>query len=287
MSGVRDATTLRRGLDLLVALGSAEALEAGGLGVMQLAEWTGEDKSQVSRALKVLAGTGLVDRDPATQAYSLGWMIYGLAARAGDRRLLLEAPTLLRRLVDELGERAHLSVLQGPEVLTLWTESAPLSVQAMGWVGRTVPAWCTSAGRALLIDHDRVRLSKLFRGVELTSMGRGGPTDVEALYGRIREAAEAGFAMVDEEFEPGLVAVAAPVRGHHGGVIAAINVSGPKFRFGPRLAEGGHLAKQAADGLAALLGGGPPQDASDAPGGVAPSEELVVSQERSTSGKQA
>src|SRR5438552_14727024 len=126
----RDATTLRRGLSLLVALGSAEAVRSRGLGMMRLSEITGEDKSQVSRTLKILAVSGLVDRDPATQAYSLGWMVYGLAARAGDHRLLAEAPALLRRLVDELGERVHLSVLQEAQVLTVWTESPPVAVQA-------------------------------------------------------------------------------------------------------------------------------------------------------------
>lgn len=251
----RDATTLRRGLSLLVALGSAEAVRSGGLGVMRLSEITGEDKSQVSRTLKILAVSGLVDRDPATQAYSLGWMVYGLAARAGDRRLLAEAPALLGRLVDELGERAHLSVLQGAQVLTVWTESPPVAVQAAGWVGRILPAWCTSSGRVLLADHDAARLAELFEGTDFASAGPGAPADVAELARRVAAAARADYAVADEESEPGLVAAAAPVRAYHGRVIAAINVSGPKFRLGVRLAEAGLRARQAAEQLSAVLGG--------------------------------
>ncbi len=246
MDGVRDATTLRRGLDLLIVLGGEEAVRAGGLGVMRLAEITGEDKSQVSRTLKILAGRGLVDRDPVTHAYALGWGVYGLAARAGNRRLLAGAPPLLRRLTSEFGERAYLSVLQGAQVLTVWTESPMAAVQAAGWVGHAVPAWCTSSGRVLLADHDRAQLDELFDGVDFVSEGRGAR--------RIDAAATAGYAVADEEFEIGLVAAAAPVRAYHGRVIAAINVSGPKFRLGPRLGEAARRTAQTAGELSALLG---------------------------------
>ena len=48
--------------------------------------------------------------------------------------------------------------------------------------------------------------------------------------------------MADEESEPGLVAVAAPIRDFSGGVVAAINISGPKFRLGSRLHPAGGQA---------------------------------------------
>ncbi len=60
---------------------------------------------------------------------------------------------------------------------------------------------------------------------------------------------------MDEEFEVGLVAAAAPVRAYHGRVVAAINVSGPKFRLGPRLGDAGPRTAQAAAELSAVLGG--------------------------------
>lgn len=256
MAEARDATTLRRGLDLLAALGSDAAALSGGLGVTQLAELTGEDKGQVSRTLKVLLNAAWIERDVESQAYRLGWHLYALAARAGDRRLVEEGATLLRGLVRDLGERAHLSVLQGREVLTVWTESPTVSVQATGWVGRTVPAWCTSSGRALLVDHDQEDLAELFAGIPFTSAGGRGPADVQELFHRVASVAASGYALADEEFEPGLVAVAAPVRAHHGRVVAAVNVSGPKFRLGQRLTEAVERTMMAAEQLTRLLGGG-------------------------------
>ena len=114
---------LERGLAVLQALGGAEASSRGGLGVVRLAELIGSDKSQTSRTLATLAEHGLVERDPETLAYRIGWQIFALAARAGEPRLLAAAPRLLRGLVVRLGESAHLSVRQGDSLLTLLSES--------------------------------------------------------------------------------------------------------------------------------------------------------------------
>src|SRR3954451_12574388 len=146
------ATSLRRGIDVLTALRGDEALAANGLGVLRVAELVGADKSQVSRTLKTLAEYGLVDRDPGTRAYRLGWSLFALAARAGDTHLLAASEPVGKELGRTLGERTHLTVLQGANVLTLLSESPEHAVQAAGWVGRLVPAYCSSSGQGLLLD---------------------------------------------------------------------------------------------------------------------------------------
>jgi IclR family KDG regulon transcriptional repressor len=232
---VADSGSLGRALDVLLALGGDGTASDGGLGVVRLSELLGREKSQVSRTLKALAARGFVDRDPDTLEYRLGWRLYTLAARTARSRLLALAPLHLRRLVDELGETAHLSVLDGDEVLTLLSERSLRLVQAADWSGHRVPAHCTSSGRALLLDADRGALGR----------------DVHRHVVRAREL---GYAAVDGEFEPGLVGVAAPVRDFRGRVVAALNVSGPKFRLGERLDAAGREVRRAADDLSRQLG---------------------------------
>ncbi|MGI8513248.1 MAG: IclR family transcriptional regulator domain-containing protein, partial [Solirubrobacteraceae bacterium] len=62
-----------------------------------------------------------------------------------------------------------------------------------------------------------------------------------------------GYAVVDGELEPGLAAVAAPVRRFDGRIVAAVNVSGPSFRFSPRLEAAGAEVARAAERLGAEL----------------------------------
>jgi DNA-binding IclR family transcriptional regulator len=256
------ATSLRRGIDVLSALRGEEGVAADGLGVLRIAELVGSDKSQVSRTLKILAEYGLVDRDPATRAYRLGWSLYALAAQAGDTQLLAAAEPVVKELGRTLGERTHLSVLQGTEVLTLLSESPEHAVQAAGWVGRLVPAYCSSSGQALLLDHTREQLRELFEGVRFLRLGPNTPRSVADLTRRIEQARTRGYAMVDEEFEPGLVAAAAPVCDFRGRIVAALNVSGPKFRLGERLEEAGVELADAAQTLSERLGWTPAQEPS-------------------------
>jgi IclR family KDG regulon transcriptional repressor len=255
---------LRRGIDVLSALRGEEALAANGLGVLRIAELVASDKSQVSRTLKILAEYGLVDRDPATRAYRLGWSLFTLAAQAGDTQLLAAAEPVVKELGRTLGERTHLSVLQGTEVLTLLSESPEHAVQAAGWVGRLVPAYCSSSGQALLLDHTSEQLRDLFRGVRFVRLGPNTPRSLTELSRRIEQARTRGYATVDEEFEPGLVAAAAPVRDFRGRIVAALNVSGPKFRLGDRLEEAGVELADAAETLSARLGWTPLREPSTA-----------------------
>lgn len=248
---VEAAGTLERALDILLVLGDDESTENGGLGVVRVADLVGREKSQVSRTLKTLAAHGLVDRDPDTREYRLGWQLFALAARTARGRLLAVGPPLLRQLVADLGETAHISVLRGCEVLTLLSERSPRILQASDWSGRRVPAHCTSSGRALLLDEDHATLTAACSGTRT-------PSEIDELYQRVLRARRTGYAAVDEEFEAGLVGVAAPVRDFRGRIVAALNVSGPKFRLGKRLDAAGREVKRAADELTSRLGPGVP-----------------------------
>lgn len=246
-------TSLRRGLAILETLANG-TVDANGLGVTRIAELIGREKSQVSRTLRILAEQGFVERDADTLRYRVGWRFFALAAHAADRRLLAAAAPQLRRVVAALGERAHLSVLSGAEVLTLLSESPPHAVQTVGWIGRSVPVHCTASGRALLLDADPAEVVALLDGGDFHRTAPNAPHSPAEVAERVASARGHGYAIADEEFEPGLVAVAAPVRDFRGAIVAALNVSAPKFRFEGRVDEAGTTVKAVADDVSAELG---------------------------------
>lgn len=213
------------------ALAASATTTDDGLGVVQVAALTGLDKSVVSRTLAALAHGGYVERDPDTRRYRLGWRLFAMSARAGDQRLVAAARAVMPRLVTTLGETAHLSVLRGAEVLTLVTEQASHAVATVGWIGRIIPAYCTSSGRALLLDHSRTQLADRLSGVAFEPRGPRTAPDLDTLHERIVAARPADVVVVDEESEPGLLAIGAPVRDAAGRIAAALNVSGPRFRL--------------------------------------------------------
>jgi DNA-binding IclR family transcriptional regulator len=243
---------LTRGLAVLRALGSTEALAEGGLGVVRVAAMVGAHKSQVSRTLAVLAKEGFVERSE-DRSYRLGWRLYGLAAQAGDRRLLVGAGPVLDQLVATVGETAHLSVRRGTEVLTVLSRAPDRAVCAVGWAGRTVPASCSSSGRVLFMGHSREELERIFGEVSLPQPTTAAPRDATQFARRVELAARQGFAIVDEELEAGLVGIAAPIRDADGTVVAAVNISGPKFRLARRRRAVAKSVTTAAERLSAAL----------------------------------
>src|SRR5262249_61090787 len=90
--------------------------------------------------------------------------------------------------------------------------------------------------------------------------GAGGPNaprTVEEGLARLHQARRRGYVVVNEEFEAGHVAAAAPVRDFGGRVTAALNISAPKFRLGRSLPAAAREIKAAADHLGPPLRAGP------------------------------
>jgi DNA-binding IclR family transcriptional regulator len=246
-------STLGRFLEIVEALDRAEARAESGLGVVRIAQLVGREKSQVSRALRTLAEAGFVERDRDTLRYRVGWRLVALGLRGRDTSLVGAAPPALAELVATTGETAYVAVLAGSQVLTLATESPPHhTVVAASWVGRTVPAWCSAAGRSLLADDDSAELESRV-GRTFGGAGPNAPRDVAELARRIEADRARGYAAAEEELEPGHAAVAAPVRDSSGRIVAAIIVSGPAFRLSPRLAEAGEAVRRAADDVSRAI----------------------------------
>jgi DNA-binding IclR family transcriptional regulator len=245
-------SALTRGLELLAVLDSDEALAEGGLGVSRVGELLGREKSQVSRALAALARAGWVERDPATRRYRVGWRLVAIGRRAHESRLVDACAPVLARLVADVGETAHLTVLGRGGVLTVASASPERALAAAAWVGRAAPVWCTASGRALLADEDEAGVA--LRAVDgFDGGGPNAPRSLAVLLARLRADRRRGYAIADGELEAGLLGIAAPVRDGAGAVVAAVNVSGPKARLGPRRADAAAAVVGAAAALAARL----------------------------------
>ncbi|MDO9408419.1 IclR family transcriptional regulator [Patulibacter sp.] len=248
------AMRLTKDLDLLRGL--AADVTGEGLGVVRLATQIGRDKSQVSRSLRALVETGLVERDPVTGRYHLGLELYALAASTAQRRLLSVAPDVLRHLAGQLDETVHLCTLHGIDVLTLRSESPPARATAWGaWEGETAPAHATSAGRVLLAGLSPAALRDRYSAAELAGTApRSRVQSADDLAAVLAEVHTAGTSVVREEHEEGAIGVSAPVYDFRGERVAAINVSGERRLVEPRLDEVVTSLAAGATRLSRLLG---------------------------------
>jgi DNA-binding IclR family transcriptional regulator len=236
----------------LEEIATSSTTEGSGSTVSSLARVLGRDKAGVSRQLKILTDLGVVEKGD-DGSHVLGWRLFALAARAGDQRLLLLAPAVMRELVQATNERVHLTVRHQDEVLTILTEGPSRAVSAVGWVGRTVPILSTSSGRALMLDDDELAVRALVARRLGEADAAGDSPTVRRALDRIERGRATGSTASIGEFEDGLSAVAAPVRDAHGRIVAAINVSAPAYRFDAQLEEVAPLVRRAAERLTAAI----------------------------------
>lgn len=277
LSQRRNVSGLIRDLEVLEVMGSREALASGGLGVNRVAELSARDKGQISRTLATLADSGFVERDRESGKYSLGYQLYALAAKTSEANLVKQANKFLRQVVGLTHETAHLCVLRGGNVLTLKSEMSPSAFRGVGWEGVSVAAAPTSSGRALLSDWSEIEVrgwyadhagdtlvvrseNALPPGIAVMN-SRYGQTplktkvrNLEDLLAELALVRRQGYALVDEEFELGLVGASAPIRDASGIIVAVINVSAPKTRIGAHLHQVGEIVKRVSADASAQLG---------------------------------
>lgn len=211
--------------------------------MVRIAERLGREKSQVSRALRALEAEGMVERDPRTRTYQLGWALYTLAARGVETRLVRAAATRLRGLAEDYGRTVRLCVLIGGRVLTLVVvPPGRTAAYPEGSAEAGVRVTRTAAGPALLLDWPTDSLDQLPGHTEATAgPRRAEPTDLAERIDLVRVRGYASQA-------DGRAGWAAPVRDFRGIVLAAIELAGP-----PANADAAPLCG-AADALSADLG---------------------------------
>lgn len=245
--GLQSVTRALRSLELIA--------EAGELGVTELGRRLGVHKATASRLAATLAERGLVERDPSSERYRLG---FGLIRLAGAAMAGLDLVSSARPVLEDLAERTRetvtIGVVSGDEVVSIDQVTGTRSIVSVSWVGKRSPLHTTSSGKVLLAFMDDVerdlRLSR-----PLARSTRRSIVDPAQLRTQLAECRRRGYAQTLEELEEGLNAVAAPVRQADGEVVAALSVSGPAFRMRPvDLPRMGRLTMEASSTVSRRLG---------------------------------
>jgi len=127
--------SVERALALLDAIADGPP---GGKTVAELALACAINRATAWRLLATLERRGLVDRDPATNRYQIGYTVARLAAVSGVDGLVRRSHHVLERICAQTGEAADLAVGRRSGLVYI-DEVAPQAVLTVNWLARPVP----------------------------------------------------------------------------------------------------------------------------------------------------
>lgn len=209
----------------------------------------GLPKSTASRVVGALERQGLIRRDGGGGQLLPGAVLQRYARReTGDAELVERASEALDRLAQASGETINIGVPSLGAVELLDQRDSRHFLGSPNWVGRRVPAHGSALGKVFYaFDALPVPTGSLEPLAPHTA-----PSVDELGLGGVRAR---GYATAVEELEPGLWAVASPVRDASGAVVASLSISGPTVRLRRGLLDRlGRLLVDEGRALSELLG---------------------------------
>jgi IclR family pca regulon transcriptional regulator len=192
----------------------------------ELSAMTGLTRATARRSLITLASLGYVDVEDNT--YRLSPKVIELASgyfNSNDGWIAIASP-YLEILRNHVEENVSAVVLDRTDVVYVASFAADTVMSINVRIGGRKPAYCTAMGRVLLAGmpedcaRDILSTSSIQQKTDKTKIS------VDAVMAEVRKAREQGYAVIDQELEPGLVAVAVPVKNLRGETVAAINICG-------------------------------------------------------------
>ncbi len=216
--------------------------------------YLGVAASTAHRLLATLQHRGFVRQDPASRAYEPGGALTMIAA-ATLRRVDVRgrARPILERLHTEYDETVHLGRLDGAVVEFLDSIESTRAVRVGSRAGRSLPAHCTSTGKAMLSTLSTDELHRRYPDTDLEALTARTITSRAALERELAAARRRGYASSMQESEDGVASVAVPLTGPNGELFA-VNISMPTSRMSAAARSRiGTALQEAAAELAALL----------------------------------
>lgn len=212
--------SLERGLAVIRSFDAA----APELTLSEVARAAGLTRAAARRFLLTLVDLGYVRTDGRLFALSPRVLELGYAYLS-SLSLPEVAEPHLERLGSEVHESSSVSVLDGGDVVYVARVPTSRIMTVAINVGTRFPAYATSMGRVLLAGLPADELDDYLARAALTRLTPRTATSATALRAEIERVRAQGWALVDQELEVGLRAVAAPIRDRTGRVVAAVNVS--------------------------------------------------------------
>jgi DNA-binding IclR family transcriptional regulator len=200
------------------------------LGLTEISRRVNLHKSTTAGIVNTLKSEGFLEQNDQTGKLHLGIDLFALAINARSSLGELCEP-YLTKLLNLTGETVNLAVPSYSEIVYIAKRESPHSIRISTSVGTRLPAYCTANGKAILSVYSREKAAALLGGVDFVHFTENTITSRATLFRELDVIASDGVAYDNEEYEKGIVCVAAPLFSKPGDPVGSISVAGPLIRM--------------------------------------------------------
>lgn len=193
----------------------------------ELAKQLNLNKTTLFRLIKTLEINKLVERDEVSGMYRIGIKLVELASlRLNQIELKTEAAPILREASLKLQQVVHMAVLKDGQVVYIEKIEPLNNIRMFSQIGRIMPIHCTALGKSLLVQHSKKEVFDILEQHGMEKRTNNTLSSPEELWNQIQLGNLNGYTIDNEENEPNIFCVGAPIFDYRGKVVAAISTSG-------------------------------------------------------------
>ena len=219
-------------LNRAVAVLDCFTQEQSELGVREIARKVNLSTSATGRLLAALKSLGILSQNPETRAYSMGARVLSWAdVYNGTLDIRNHAIHAIEELHQSTRETISLYILDANDRVCVERLESPQGLRIVARVGRRLPLYAGSAGKAMLAFLPQERQDAIIDSTPLQPLTSKTIIDPPALRKEMKKARENGCAVSFGEWVEDAAGVAAPIFDQTGAVVAALSISGPVQRF--------------------------------------------------------
>jgi len=198
------------------------------MSVGELADITGLPRTTVHRIVSSLRDIGLLDQNGRRRGYRLGMKLfhYGSSVLKSLDTPARAHPYLVK-LQQLTGEIIHFHMFDGEQMTCVERQEM---VAASMTILQSAPTYCSSVGKAFLAFQPDALIERII-GEGFHPYTKNTVVSGEQLKAELAQIRQLGYAIDNEEIEPGIRCIGAPVRDGANKVFAAVSVSGPVERM--------------------------------------------------------
>ena len=206
---IYSAPSVKKAFKILQAIADSPTA----LGISELSKKLNVGKSTVHGIVTGLEELGVLVREPVRKKFNLGYTLLELSRKAYARMELRDVARIpIERLMEKVGETVFLGIMNGDHATISDVVESHNEMKITSPPGTRLPLLAGATGKVFLSQVEEKKAKEIIQKMGLVRFTSKSILDQKKFLKEVEETKKRGYAVDDEEYMPGVRAIAAPIQ---------------------------------------------------------------------------